>query len=273
MKHLVTAVIAALVLSFSLPVAAQRREVERLVAEAKAAFDEGQFSDAATLLQEAYDIEPVPFFIWNTARAYEKAGLWDLAELNYLRYSELEITEEEKALAADRIARFKASRDISLSLRKARSGAELDTLRTANRQLRDKSQGAAVEPVETPSGGGSGAGIWEIAGWSGVGVGVLCLGAAATLHLASVDTVDEYNSAANGRDRAKYDALQDTLNARVATSQVLVIGGFLLAAAGGTLLYFEYFDTPPKPSDDDEGARLVPLLSPDGAGFALEGRF
>jgi hypothetical protein len=270
MRRLCTVVVAALVLCMAVPASAQRREVERLVNEAKAAFDEGQFSDAATLLQEAYDIEPVPFFIWNTARAYEKAGLWELAELNYLRYSELEITEEEKALAADRIARHQASRELSKSLRSARSGAELDTLRASNRQLRDKAGGDDTqEPV--PQGGGGGAGIWELAGWGGVGLGVICLGVASTLQLASVDTVEEYNAAANGGDRAKYDALHDTLQTRVATSQVLWISGVIFAAAGGTILYFEYFDG----SAESEGpaARLVPLLSSEGGGFALEGRF
>ena len=270
MRAWVAAVIGALVLCVAVPAAAQRREVEKLVSEAKSAFDDGNFEDAATLLQEAYDLEPVPFFIWNTARAFEKAGNWELAELNYLRYASLEITEEEQAQVTDRIARYKAARDIPAAVGKARASAELDTLRASNRQLRETTI-AGKDDTSEPAAAGSGPGIWELAGWSGVGVGAVCLGAAATLHFASIGTVEEYNdAAASGRDRARYDALHDTLSTRVATSQVLLIGGFLIAAAGGTVLYFEYFDSP---AQADPEARLVPVVGPGTGGFVLEGRF
>lgn len=269
MRSLSFVFVAALVLAMSVPAAAQRRDLGKIVEEAKTAFDEGNFVDAALLLEEAYEIQPIPDFVWNTARAYEKAGQWDLAEINYTRYSELDITDEERAAARERMARYAAARQIPKALGSARAGAELDTLRASNRQLRERG-GSATDDTAEPVESTGGATMWEMAGWGGVGVGALLLGTAATLHFASIGTVEEFNqTAADGRDQAKYDALKDTLNTRVVTSQVLVIGGTLLAAAGGTLLYFEYF------ADDggETAFRLSPAVGADGGGFVLEGSF
>jgi transketolase N-terminal domain/subunit len=109
-----------------------------------------------------------------------------------------------------------------------------------------------------------------VAGWASDGLGVACLGTAFTLHLASIGTVEEYNAtAAAGRDRAKYDAFKDTLNARVVASEVFLVSGLLLAGGGAALLYFEYF------AEEGlfAGGYVVPVLTPGGGAVTFEARF
>jgi hypothetical protein len=268
-RVLTTLLCVGLVVAMSAPVSGQSREVRRLVEDAKAAFDEEEFEDAAVLLEQAYELQPVPFIMYNVARAYEMAGSWDLAEVNYLRFSDLDIPEEDRALALDRIARYEAARSLPLVLAKARSAAELDTLRASNRQLREGVKPVVDDTDEVDLGRGA----WsksEVAGWASAGLGVACLGTAFTLHLASIGTVEEYNAtAAAGRDRAKYDAFKDTLNARVVASEVFLVSGLLLAGGGAALLYFEYF------AEEGlfAGGYVVPVLTPGGGAVTFEARF
>ncbi len=252
----------------STPAQAQTR-VQRQAAEvagrAREAFSEERYEEAAQLLQDAYNIFPEPNFIWNQARAWELAGRFTEAEDAYLRFANLDVGDEERAAALDRAARFRAAVQLPRLVRDAQQGAELDVLRKSVKSLRES--GAQAQTAE-PSGGPD---LLELGGWGLTGLGVLAFGAAGTLHLASIGTVEEYQDAAARGETNKYNALKDTLNTRVTTSQVLLGGGTLLLAGGATLLYLTYFhdDAPPAQAE----VQWTPILVDQGAGLGLSGSF
>lgn len=248
-----------------------QREAISLAKQAREAFGDEDFERAAELLEQAYGLYPEPNFIWNTARAYELAGLDDLAESYYGRFSQLDIPEEERNNALDKMARLAASRELPGRIRGLQADAETASLRRQNDRLR-----ATLADVSTsaPTSTGPELSMMAIGGWTAAGLGVISLGAVATLHLASIGTVERYNEAAEQGEAARYDALQDTLNTRVVTSRVLLGTGLGLLAAGGTMLYLEYFTGGQEAGNDDsEALRLEPAIGPEGAGVFLHGRF
>lgn len=270
-RALTLALVAALTLA-AVPAQAQNRKTQEaisLAGQAREAFTEERYEDAASLLERAYELVPEPNFLWNIARAYELSGQYDLAESYYARFSQLEVEETERMAALERMARFAASRDLPSRVRAAQDGAEVASLRRANARLTSELARAASKE---PSSQGVALDPWVLGGWGAAGLGVLSLGTAFTLHLASIGTVERYNEAAATGNAPRYDALQDTLEARVVTSQVFLGVGLALTALGGTLLYLEYFHQDESPAD--AGAlRLEPAIGPDGAGVQLRGGF
>jgi tetratricopeptide (TPR) repeat protein len=267
------ALLIALALTLALPAAAQAqsRRAAALAQDARAAFSEGRYEDAAALLLQAYEDYPEPNFIWNTARAYEQAGQFDKAEGYYRQFASLKVEGEDRAAVEDKLARYDGRRAIPVMLRQAQDRAEIGALRQRLQAL--PAAPAAPPPVIVET--SSPSLVWW-GGWTATGLGAACLLGAGILHVASLDTVDEYHqTAAAGTERAKYDALKDTLQARVAGSQLLLGSGLLLTLAGGGLLAWELFWS------GDEGPAVQPLdaarpglrlqLSPTGA--ALSGEF
>ena len=250
-----------------------RQKAAELAEQARAAFGEERYADAAELLSKAHDLYPEPNFLWNTGRAWELAEELARAEAAYLRFLGEEIEAGDRARAEDKLARLEALRTIPVAVQDSQDSAALDALCVSNAKLKSQLARAATDG---DGGGGSGLSTLGLLGWGAAGLGVVALGATATLHLASVSTVEDYHDAANeGTDKGEYDALNDTLNARVTASRVLLISGLLLSAGGGTLLYFEYFgDDAPSAEDDPEATLgVTPLLTPDAAGIGFGGRF
>ncbi|MEL6181460.1 MAG: hypothetical protein AAFS10_21055 [Myxococcota bacterium] len=245
--------------------------------KAREAFGEQRYAEAAELLSKAHSLYPEPNFLWNTGRAWELAGQHARAEAAYLRFLAEDIAEEDRARAEDKLARLEALRTIPVNLQDSQDSAALDALRASNLKLQGQLASANTGNADT-NGSNSGLSTLGLLGWGTAGLGIVALGATATLQLASVSTVEDYHDAANeGTDQGRYDALRDTLNARVTASRVLLVSGLLLTATGGTLLYFEYFaddgiepETNPEP---DATLSITPLLTPDTAGLGLGGRF
>ncbi len=269
---LAAALAAALLLILAAPTASAQSKADtqravKLAEDARNAFAEDRFAEAAELLKQAFEIYPEPNFVWNMARAYEMAGLDDEALASYLRFSTLEVEEPDREAALERAARFTALTTLPPIIQEAQASAELSSLRRDNSALR-RSVAERPEPKPLPAEGMS---LFELGGWSSAGLGVVALGAAFTLHLASIGTVEEYNkTAAQGLDSGKYEALRDTLNTRVVTSRVLLGTGLALAASGGVLLYLEYFAQEPPATG---GLLLAPALGPDTAGALIQGSF
>ncbi len=248
------------------------RQAIELAGQAREAFAEERYEDAASLLEQAYDLYPEPNFIWNIARAYELAGQDVLAESYYARFSQLgEVGETERTAALDRIARYAAARDIAAQLRSAQNQAEGQSLRRVNANL-TTALADAQAAAATPKDGGGDMSLMALGGWTSAALGVVSLGAVLTLHMASIGTVEEYNDAAAAGDVPRYNALQDTLNTRVVTSRVLLGSGLALTALGGTLLYLEYFSED-EATPAEGGARIAPALGPDGVGVHITGSF
>ncbi len=248
---------------------AQNPRALNLAGQARTAFAEERYEAAAELLLEAYKIWPNVNFIWNTARAYEQAGKFEIAEGYYRRFAALDdIPAEDQAAARTKLARYNARRRLPALLRGAQDQARIEALQQelARRPL-DTSPTPVVVQEEGPD-------LLWWSGWTCTGLGVLSLGAAATLQLASVDTVDAYHRAASsGSNRAEYNALQDTLQTRVVTSQVLLGSGLLLTTVGAGLLSWDlwFSEESQAPSDSDPISGLQLNLTPTGA--TLSGQF
>lgn len=71
-----------------------------LFADSVAAYREGRFDDAATLLEQAYALTPEPILLYNLGRAREGAGDDDAAADAYRRYLATEGTDPSDASAA-----------------------------------------------------------------------------------------------------------------------------------------------------------------------------
>jgi tetratricopeptide (TPR) repeat protein len=98
-------VLVALGLVSVTPVHAQssgspRERAVALFAQSVTAYREGRFDEAATLLDEAYALQPEPVLLYNLARAREGAGQDDAAAEAYRRYLATEGTNEADANAA-----------------------------------------------------------------------------------------------------------------------------------------------------------------------------
>ena len=102
-------VLALVLLTLGLVVAtkagAQAAETPRehavsLFAQSVAAYREGRFDDAATLLEHAYALQPEPVLLYNLGRAREGAGADEAAADAYRRYLATEGTDATDASAA-----------------------------------------------------------------------------------------------------------------------------------------------------------------------------
>ncbi len=265
MRRWMSALLVCALLLGALPQAAlaQNKKALALADDARAAFKEQRYDEAAELLLQAYKLHPEPNFLWNAARAYELGGRYDDAVGFYLRYATLDLSDDDRAQAQDKLARISAQRDLFPTLRAAQDEAHLKTLREHPPQG-DAPAPAPVQPVAVDDTD------WFF--WGGVsatGLGALMLGTVGVLQLASIDTVEQYHEAAQGGDQGRYDALRDTLNVRVSASQFLLVGGLILTVGGGALLAWDLWLSP----DEEAGVWLAPVAAPGGAGVTLEGRW
>src|SRR5881394_2762228 len=69
---------------------AQSSDAGELTLRAKAAFDRGNFAEAAELLTRAYAVKPSPALLYNLGRAYQQAGEKARAVEAYDRYLQSE---------------------------------------------------------------------------------------------------------------------------------------------------------------------------------------
>lgn len=90
------------------PSKTSRRRAIRLFKKSQAAYQEGRFQDAASLLEEAYTLDPNPTLLFNLARAREGTG--DVAGTieAYRRYLKADPKAKDRPAIERRIANLKA---------------------------------------------------------------------------------------------------------------------------------------------------------------------
>lgn len=252
------------------PAQAQSRRAIKLVEEAREAFSQGKHEQAAELLLEAYELYPNANFIWNVARAYEQAQQFNKAEGYFRRFAALEISEEDQAAVKDKLLRYDALQAMPDTLRAAQDEAKISTLRLAWEKEQQKPAPAPAPVVQSSS-----PSLTWWGGWTLTGLGSACLLTAGGLHLASLDTVEQYHQvAAQGTDLPQYNALRDTLQSRVTASRYLLGAGLLMTLAGGGLLAWEIWgqddaEAPP-PAQTDPGQPRVNALDAQSAAPRLQ---
>ncbi len=178
------------------------------------AYRAGRFADAATMLREAYGLEPAPVLLYNLARALDADGQLVEARDAYARYLVAEPNADQSATCARRIE-------------------VLDAQIAAAERAVQPTITPTPEPVVTPDpvvvptdGGGDAVGAWVVLGVGGAAVvaGAVLVGVAVSRHDAAV--VEPVSMTAAGIDAEAY-LLRDV---GIAT---LVVGG-VAAAVGVT---------------------------------------
>ena len=90
-------IIAALLLAESGPVAACELDDALEIADKGAlSFHDGQYADAITLFDQAYECYPEPLFLFNKGRTYQKLGHANRALEFYKAFLELPVSEEDR---------------------------------------------------------------------------------------------------------------------------------------------------------------------------------
>ena len=74
--------------------AQSKRDAVRWAEEARTAYEEGRYEDAAELLEKAFEVVQEPSLIWNTARAYKMAQKDELVVAN-----KMDLTGSEEGVA------------------------------------------------------------------------------------------------------------------------------------------------------------------------------
>ncbi|MCU0672361.1 MAG: hypothetical protein MUE69_06155 [Myxococcota bacterium] len=83
-------------------------DADELFGRGRAAYDRGEYVEAATLLLEAYDCHADPALLFNAARAYDRARDRDAAIATYERYLASSPTSEAGARARAALAALRA---------------------------------------------------------------------------------------------------------------------------------------------------------------------
>jgi tetratricopeptide (TPR) repeat protein len=75
-----------------------------LFERAEAAFNRGKFEEARASYQAAYDVEPLPAFLFNIAQCYRNLGDYERAQFFFHRYTVLDPNSPNRAAAERLIA-------------------------------------------------------------------------------------------------------------------------------------------------------------------------
>jgi len=194
-------------------------------------YKRGEFEQAAVLLHNAYKIQPKAEFLFNAARAEHRA----MKLVKAKRHFEQCLTLKDASPKVRRRAQMhiKEIESMKAALAKAR--------REAGEMARPKTPPVVkkVGPPPSPS--------WQKpAGWAGVGVGAVLIGAGAVVWagyagdqqtLNDKTDVTDADGKVTGIDWARYETEQEDLNGRAALRTGLMVSGVAVAAAGGWLLY------------------------------------
>ena len=181
------------------------------------AYRAGRFADAATMLREAYGLEPAAVLLYNLARALDADGQIVEARDAYRRYLEAEPNAEQSATCARRIEVLDAQ--IAAAERAAQPPVEVVTPAETT---------PPIAPITTPPSDG---GADAIPAWVVMGVGAAAAVGGAVLIGVAVSRHEAAVAEPVSARAAEIDAEAVTLrDVGIAT---LVVGG-VAAAAGLT---------------------------------------
>lgn len=253
--------------------AAPNARATALAKDAERLYKDGQYKEAAKLLEEAQALEPNPKFLYNMARAYDQAGELQPALDAYRKYVGLPTTDSEpdlvkKAnLSMDRLRQLLARQEADSRIRDAekerlekeakeareRADAEAEKSRRQKAQFEAKEK-AQSETQQTKTSGR------KTAAFVVGGVGVAALGLGLTFGLLSNGSKQAFRSATTVDDkRAQQSA---TLTQSVVADISLLVG---VACAVTAIILF--------PKGEPDGAVAFIPLPGGGALGALTWTF
>jgi tetratricopeptide (TPR) repeat protein len=188
-----------------------KRAVE-LFNQSAAAYDAGQFAQAAALLKEAYKLRPDAVLLYNLARAYEGMGALPDAVQAYTDFLAADPTAKDRGAIEARIATLRAQIDEQNRLQ--REAAE-----------REREARQAQSASASPRRGGASPIPWVVAGVGGAG---LVTGA-----VFGALSVARHNAATTAA-QADIDGDQSQARTFATAANIAFIAGGVLAAVGVT---------------------------------------
>ncbi len=241
--------------------AASPSPAESLYAEGVGLFKAGKFEEAAERFQQAYNIDPSPILLYNLARAAEELGRAKAAVGHYKAY----ITRFPEA--PDRTEVERRIRTLEAVLKATQVKPEPKPEPEPEPKPEPEPE-PKPDPEPEPAGGLS---AMQVGGWTGVGLGVLAVGAGTIFYAQTFGHADDYNTARedlaaarSGADRedaaTRKDDAEEAHSSAGTLAYVFWGVGLAAAAGGATLLLL------------DEGDTSATLL-PTPGGLGLVGTF
>ena len=283
---------AAALASLLVATSASAQEARELFVQGQAAYETGDYQNATSLWERAYELDPRPLLQYNLAQAYERLGQLDEAVAAYRVYVDQTPGDDERARnARARIASLEQRvSQTGIVMTGGVEGAQVlidgedrgrlphpDPFRVEAGSHRvivraegyeDFVSSVAVSagqqaslPVEMRAGvagsaGGGGGGVWLPGAIIAAGGAAVLIGGAVTGGLAL--------SAAGSAPNSTGDEAQSARTLALVTD-ILIPAGAVIAVTGIILMFVV-------PSGDDgDSARVVPLVGPTFAGLSVEG--
>ena len=240
--------------------AAPNARATALAKDAERLYKDGQYKEAAKLLEEAQGLEANPKFLYNMARAYDQAGELQPSLDAYRKYVSLPATDTEpdlvkKAnLSMDRLRQLVARQDADSRIRdaekerlekeakdaRARAEAEAEKGRRQKAQFEAKEKAQAETQVTKVNGR-------KTAAFVVGGVGIVALGLGLTFGLLSNGSKQAFRSAATLDDKQARQS--ETITQSLVADVSLLVG--VVCAVTALILF-------PK-GDPDAAVTFIPL--------------
>lgn len=109
--------------AFAEPTKSAKKEAFRLYTESEKRYREGKFEEAATLLEQAYALDPAPTLLFNLARAQESAGDLEGALATYRQYLAAETNAKDRGAIEKRISTLDAQVRERAELKRIKEGS------------------------------------------------------------------------------------------------------------------------------------------------------
>jgi tetratricopeptide (TPR) repeat protein len=190
----------------------QSSEAGELTIRAKAAFDRGNFAEAAELLTQAYALKPSPALIYNLGRAYQQGGEKAKAVAAYERYLQSEAHPSDEGAVRSTVQELRAEIEHEHELLRRAEEAKA----RADEEARAKAPPPAIHrPSPVP---------WIVAGVgvAGIATGGVLGALASARHQSAADDASA-GSAQSKQDQARTFA--------TAANVAFVTGGVIAVAA------------------------------------------
>lgn len=249
-------------------------KASELAKEADKLYKDNQYAQAAEKLQQAYEVDPNPLYLYNIARAWDQAGELKKSLDAYRDYTGLPADQtrpdlvKKANLAMDRlrtlVAKAEADKQVQAAEKqrlegeaksaRERADAEAEAARLQRDALAAKDKAARDEADRQ-------AGTRKVVAFSVGGVGVAALGTSLGLALAAQGAKNSYLKATTVADK---DALKGQTQTFAAVADVMLVVG--VAATVTAIILYPKGGEAPKSS---VSVALVPLA--EGGAFASVG--
>ncbi len=248
---------------------------------AKLHYKEGRYEQAAKLFHQAYQIHPIPGFLFNAARAEQRAFKLDAAQKDYQRVIDLKDVDAETKRRAQLHLKeiIETRKHFGVKGRKPGEAAATAPTKTPPKKVSPEAKAPSKAPPKTPvkavSAPNPPPGVskeapspWnKPAGWASLGVGLIAAGLGGVMWAGVESDQAALTKETDKRDSSdkipdlewnEYTAEQDQLNSDRKLWAVSTFAGVAVASAGAYLLW-----------GMSDGGDVALMPGPTGRSFTL----